>query len=212
MWAYARWGSRIHHFQFTDQQEMARTFVRFQEHYESPKYKEKIFTLTEFTDWYAKTQGTDYFSDWEGFNFPGANLNPFMDGRFNPLTEQEHGVCQACAPHRSGGPFYVIASLKGDEQTFLHEIAHALYYLNSEYRTKVMSILGASGGSVVEHLAAKGYGSGVLQDELHAYLLCDRQYLMSEGVDLNPYSAQIEKLQDNFRRYSSDLKLLNAIG
>jgi len=39
---------KIHLMIFDNQKELTTTFLRFQEHYESPKFRGKIFSLKEF--------------------------------------------------------------------------------------------------------------------------------------------------------------------
>ena len=54
----------IFHLKFNSQQELAETFLRFQEHYESPKYRGKVFTLGEFRKWYTDVHGSfSYYQD-----------------------------------------------------------------------------------------------------------------------------------------------------
>ncbi|MEB3209634.1 MAG: hypothetical protein VKK63_12075, partial [Synechococcus sp.] len=69
------------------QEELGNTFIRFQEHYESPKFKEQIFTVGQVRSWYSSTYGANtYEKDWSGYNFPSTVLKPFRDGLFDPLT------------------------------------------------------------------------------------------------------------------------------
>src|SRR5262245_26903475 len=76
---------------FETQYELASTFLRFQEHYESPKFRKKIFSLEEFMDWYGQeNKGKfSYFKDWAGFNIPSTEFEPFLEGKFDPLLEKE---------------------------------------------------------------------------------------------------------------------------
>ena len=49
------------------QEELNRTFLRFQEHYESPEWKGKIFTDGQFRAWYSEKYGANtYERDWSG--------------------------------------------------------------------------------------------------------------------------------------------------
>jgi len=87
---------RIHLLIFPTQRDVTLTLLRFQEHYESPKFRGKIFSLEEFKRWYVanspngiKTGEFTYYTDWNGFNIPSYVLQPFRDGKFNPLSEQE---------------------------------------------------------------------------------------------------------------------------
>ncbi|MEK7106247.1 MAG: ABC transporter ATP-binding protein, partial [Patescibacteria group bacterium] len=57
---------------------LASTFLRFQEHYESPKFRGQFFSLEEFMDWYAEEYGNfTYYKDWTGFNIPSYILKSF---------------------------------------------------------------------------------------------------------------------------------------
>lgn len=67
----------IFHVNFSSQEELASTFLRFQEHFESPSFKGKIFSLDDYKRWYIKhspngqkTGEFTYYSDWSGFNIP----------------------------------------------------------------------------------------------------------------------------------------------
>jgi len=68
---------------FKNQIDLTSTLLRFQEHFESPKFKDKIFSHKEFVNWYSKgKEGFTYFKDWSGFNFPSTNLKNFKNGQF----------------------------------------------------------------------------------------------------------------------------------
>ena len=47
-------GNNIYLLMFENQFELCSTMLRFQEYYESPKFKNKIFTLEEYKKWYSK--------------------------------------------------------------------------------------------------------------------------------------------------------------
>ena len=119
---------------FTTQYELASTFLRVQEHYESTRFKNRVFTLEEYMDWYAERFGAfTYFEDWSGFNVPSTALRPFYDGTFDPLREKERRLLAMFRRIRE--PFYVIGI--ASEQDLHHELAHALYYMQPEYRKAV---------------------------------------------------------------------------
>jgi hypothetical protein len=39
---------------FEKKSELTKTFLRFQENYESPKFRNKVFSLREYKSWYIK--------------------------------------------------------------------------------------------------------------------------------------------------------------
>jgi hypothetical protein len=63
----------IYLLRFETQYEITSSFLRIQEHYESPHFSGRVFTLEEFMDWYAAEYGAfTYLEDWSGFNVPST--------------------------------------------------------------------------------------------------------------------------------------------
>jgi len=86
---------KVYLFTCDSQYELCMTFVRAQEFYESPEFKNSYFTLEEFIDWWslnmAKKEGTfDYPSMWGGFNIPGHCLLEWLKAcGFRKLRDKE---------------------------------------------------------------------------------------------------------------------------
>ena len=152
---------------FKSQYTLASTFLRFQEHYESSRFRGRIFSLEEFMDWYAGRFGAfTYYQDWSGFNVPSSALKPFYDGRFDPLSRKERRLLALFRKERK--PFYVIGITA--DQDLQHEIAHALYFTQPEYRNAVRAAMRKYDTSAMaKRLATLGYHRHVLADEVHAY-------------------------------------------
>jgi len=181
-------------------------FVRFQEHYESPEFKNKIFTKKEFFEWYAKDRGTSYYDDWAGFNLPSHIVDTFRGGAFDNLDEHEQILIKCCEGLVT--PFYVIGVHGvGDMSTLQHEMAHALYYMNNEYRNRIeMVMLCLTEEENIDFdrwLKDTGYHEDVFLDEKHAYLMTngkkmlskDRRFISHQLCDIyNEYAPQINFL------------------
>jgi hypothetical protein len=143
--------------------------LRFQEHYESPGFKGRVFTWAEYVAWYKVQRGAfSYPWDWAGYNFPGPILVPFRRGDFNPLTKRERAVLEALAEMPPEG--YVVATQGRDPNARRHEFAHAFWYLDRAYRDEVKAIL--DGGDYRRQEArlaeGNGYDSSVFLDEIQA--------------------------------------------
>src|SRR5262245_50482613 len=168
-------GERVFLVEFRTQYELAATFLRFQEFHESRRFRDRVFSLEEFMDWYAGKHGSfTYYEDWSGFNVPSQVLKPFRDGKFDPLLEKEKRFLDLFAKTR--GDFYIIGVARsGEEQNsavMSHELAHALFHTNQRYRTEVSATLRQYDTRRVKRiLASLGYCDQVLVDEVHAYLL-----------------------------------------
>jgi len=114
---------------FKKQEMLASTFLRFQEYYESPKFKGRIFRLEEYKKWYIKNspQGQQtgkftYYSDWNGFNIPSVVLKPFYEGKFNPLSQSEKELLKMFQNKKE--KFYIIGihrEKKNTEKTGSYE-------------------------------------------------------------------------------------------
>ena len=161
----------IFHFIFNNRTDLGMAFIRFQEHYDSPKFKNKCFTLDEFKAWYMKenkTKAFTYYTDWAGYNFPDTALNVFQQGRFKEITEAEKSILKRFSQVK--GRFYVIGSKSGDDETFRHEMAHAFYYLEPEYRKKAEFIVNSHDTKAIKKwLKGQGYDDDVIIDEIQAH-------------------------------------------
>jgi len=194
---------RIHLLTFENQRDITSTFLRFQEHYESPNFRGKIFSLEEFKEWYIKNSPKGiasgeftYYSDWNGFNIPSYILTPFYDGKFVPLSEQEKSFLDIFK--NEVGKFYVIGVHKQAPHFLKHEISHGLFHTNDSYRLEVQHILSQFGVEAIkEELRQKaGYHEEVLEDEVHAYSIDSESNLKTPIPE--KLSAELRKLYEKY--------------
>jgi len=212
----------VYHLDFDNQYDLAMNFLRYQEYYESPEWHKKIFTLVDYMEWYSKTQCDrkdkknrplhmfSYPADWSGFNIPSWALeevlpkiedwnryDDFMLTVYNLIkkTEGEH-------------PFYLIGTYAGGAsekdpsgETILdHEVAHALFTVNQDYRIAVTDAMsqwsmeaghdGAELDSAQEVLKLMGYHETTVIDEIHAYCatgLCDELKGVVSKKEMKPF-------------------------
>lgn len=159
---------------FSSQYEITSTFMRFQEYYESPRFRGRVFSWEDFMDWYAKQKGNfTYFEDWNGFNIPSHVLAPFYAGKFNPLMKKEEKLLSRFK--NMGGNFYIIGTWRtGKEGDLNHEITHGLFYCRPDYQRQVRRCMRHFDTSVIKRELLKlGYHSAVIVDEINAYVLND---------------------------------------
>lgn len=179
--------------------------IRFQEYYESPfeDIKGQIFTLGYLRakggrskPGVATYEGGHHFdSEWSGYNFPGYALDPFIKGLFDPLTTYEQDIVNALKYRQD--KFYVIGTY-GDKDpggALDHEICHALYYVNDKYKKEVDAVLEQYNlKNLKKMLLEWGYCKEVLDDECHAYLSADYDWLFSENkADIKRLKISIDK-------------------
>jgi hypothetical protein len=185
---------------FDTQYALASTFLRIQEHYESSRFRNRVFSLEEYMDWYAAEFGAfTYYEDWSGFNVPSRAFAPFYAGRFDPLLRKEQRLLRLFRHERE--PFYVIGLSSDDDLE--HEIAHALFHTRPDYRRAVLAAMRPYDTSALaKELAAMGYHRQVLPDEVHAYLIAPEGSLGAASKRLAPLRKELRAL---FRRHSADV-------
>lgn len=211
----------IYHLVFPSQNLLASTMLRFQEYFESPRFKGKIFSLEEYKNWYIETNGDfTYYSDWIGFNIPSEVLIPFYDGKFNPLSEHERKLLELVSEIKQER-FYLIATVEdANVEDTLHELLHGLFYLFPQYAKGAKETLKTFTKEVeiFEKFLRKkqGYCPEVFQDEIVAYLLDgDPKIINSLNVSENDLGAIREALHVVFFKHFKidplSIDILNSI-
>jgi hypothetical protein len=197
-----RLADRIFLLRFDSQYALASTFLRIQEHHESPTFRNRVFTLEQYMDWYAERFGAfTYYEDWSGFNVPSAAFEPFYTRVFDPLLRKEERLLRLFRRERR--PFYVIGI--ADEGDLQHEVAHALYFTRPEYRKEVQRAMRAYDTTSLHKRLASGYHRAVWADEVHAYLATPGSWLGSIPRRLHPLRRELRAI---FRRHAGALGLV----
>ena len=196
---------------FNSKRKLASTFLRFQEHYESPEFKGEIFSLEEYRKWYIenskkgkKTGKFTYHEDWSGFNIPSFILDPFRKGHFDPLSNNEKNFLKLFEGFDKN-KFYILGTLEWDQGILDHEVAHGLFYTNNLYKKQVLAVLKdlcpESFYDMISYLHDLGYHDDVLQDEIQAWLLTDLTKLEENGVCCDDLKFANLKLRNIFKQY-----------
>jgi hypothetical protein len=186
---------------FDTQYQLASTFLRVQEHYESSRFRNRVFSLEEYMDWYAAEFGAfTYYQDWSGFNVPSSAFKAFHDGKFDPLLKKEERLLRLF--RREPSPYYVIGI--ASEVTLKHELAHALFFTRPGYRNAVLAAMhGYDTSALRNRLAKMGYHRGVLVDEVHAYLIAPADELAVSSRALAPLRKELRAI---YRKHAAGIR------
>ena len=196
---------------FPTRRELCSTLLRFEEYYESPRFKGRIFTFDEYRKWYVKnspkgkkTGRFTYYSDWSGFNIPSYALKPFYEGKFDPLSREEKLVLER---FRKYGTFYIIAiSANPNKDILRHEIAHGLFYTNAKYKREILKAIGKIIPKTRKQIndyfkKYNGYHQDVWTDETHAYVMTELSHLKRHDVDIRGLKSLHDELNSVFEKY-----------
>jgi hypothetical protein len=176
-----------------DKYDRAMLFCRVQEYYESPspKFRGKQFSIWDYMKWYDKKNGCgfSYGADWSGFNIPiwvAKECYNHLNKLETPYDKVMDGIVQKLNSHYTG---YMIGAGNTRDETFRHEVCHALYHTDKNYKKQMDNLTEGLPKKYYDvfkkNLIEMGYASKVIKDEIQAYL----QYGYNEnqfgkGVDI----------------------------
>ena len=167
--------------------------------YEVPGWIGKDIKWDEMDQFYIKNHGDKY---WWANRYAGANLPDFVFKAFennDDLTGAEKKIMKIVSKEK--GPYYVAATAENCLMVRDHELAHAMWYLDEEYRDKATKIVDKYWDKcsiLVSHLS-QHYDGAVLKDEVHAYVGVYTMYLNGAFV---PYPMDMHReLKDLFDEY-----------
>jgi len=194
----------IYHVSYDNKDDMHNACVRIFATYETEEFKDKIFTEKEFREWFNKIYGSDFNDSWSGFNFSSKVIKPFIGGDFDPLNPDEKELIDLF--RNINGEYSIIATYstyKYIHETLPHEIAHALWEFNSEYKDEIRKILNQYNTQSLKDFIKKQwkYKNELLEDELQAFLLTNKDMLEENGFDTSPYHELMNKIKQVYERY-----------
>jgi hypothetical protein len=125
-----------------------------------------------------------YTKDWAGFNVPGKVLDtlygPGYKYSIEDFNEYDYEMEEIFNKIKSK-EFYLIGAVKKDASTIAHELCHARFALDKNYKKKVRELLkqlpDKMKKKIEDYLLSIGYCKGVLEDELQAYVSSDYHFL-----------------------------------
>jgi hypothetical protein len=150
-------------------------FLRVQEYYENPKYKGKNFDIWEFVKYYSRNNIFRYAEEWDGFNFPYRVAEECYNNIIQYDTPYDALMDKILGEINPKGEAYIIGVDSATGETYDHELCHAEYYLNKEYKKEadrlIKSLPKELYATLKKNLLRAGYHRLVINDEIQAYML-----------------------------------------
>jgi hypothetical protein len=193
-----------------DKYDRAMTFCRVQEYYESPstKFRGKEFSIWDYMKWYHERygRGFSYGDDWSGFNIPVRVIREcynVLNKYETPYDKVMGEIIQRVAIYRDG---YVIGCGNMKDDTFKHEICHALYHTNKDYKKQMDALTKGLPKKYYDtfkkNILELGYASKVIDDEIQAYLQYGYENPdFGKGVDIDVRIEYSNIYREKAKRY-----------
>jgi hypothetical protein len=200
------------------QKELALTFFRIQEYYESPLngLRNQQFSVFDFLYESMDVDGSmNYFTFWAGFNFPGFVVKDWWNKHSDWTPFEQRLIRDIRLNVDTDEPFYVIGALEKDTETIDHEVAHALWFIDQDYQ-KEMSELNTelimwhsdNYEEMQNHLLSIGYSDVVMSDEIQAYMIESQESFLEEfDVNYSEVEDIRKKYREVFEKYKNKHKI-----
>jgi hypothetical protein len=161
-----------------DSYDLAMTFCRVQEFYESPleEFRGKKFNMFELMKRYALKNENGVFCypvQWAGFNIPGSVVADMFTQGIDDFNVYDN-IIYAIHNKIKKKNYYLIASKEKDTKTIEHELCHAYYFLDKNYQEAMNKLVDGLPDKIFKSLKKTlknmGYCEDVLKDEIQAYM------------------------------------------
>jgi hypothetical protein len=165
----------ILHVKAPNQFELCSLVYRMSHFYEFPGFKGLRLNVHELNAYYYRMHGDKHYwkKQYNGANLPDFALRAFK--KIHKLNEREKPLFKILRPKlEANEKFYVIVSVsdKYDDFAFKHELAHAFWYLDEQYRQSALALINEYpkiSSIILNKLEKMGYDGDVLCDEAHVY-------------------------------------------
>ena len=181
--------------------DLARSFFRLAEYYEGSRNgNNKQVTLVDFLDqWVDRKGNVDYFKFWDGFNITDQAFRSWLKSA-GPLSAAEQvtvDTIQQATKHMK--KFCIIGVGSNDTDTLKHELFHAKYYLDSDFKSAVDQLLtdhatDPAVRTIKKILINKLDYTNHVEEEIGAYLYAGSQLKLVFGVDPKDLVDLIQEL------------------
>ena len=190
----------------------AMLFCRVQEFYESDSdlFKEQDFSIWDYMKWYSEKRGSfTYTKDWSGFNIPfKVALNCTLGAQCeSPYDIAMQDILDQILLTDNPADAYIIGTESIRGNIFKHELCHALYYTNREYKILADAVSGLYltddiYNTLSTNLKQLGYNEDVIPDEIQAYMMTNyNAKYFSKGVDVDKLNELHKKYKEQLNRF-----------
>ncbi|WP_396275001.1 hypothetical protein [Hyphomonas sp.] len=162
-----------------DRYDRAMLFCRAQEYYESPspKFRGKNFSIWDYMKWYHEQNhwGFSYGADWSGFNIPLKTVRECYNKLTKPETPYDKVMDEILNKLKlQFSEDYLIGAKDTKGETFKHEVCHALYHTDKNYKKQMDNLTKGLPkkyyNTFKDNILKMGYAQKVVDDEIQAYL------------------------------------------
>ena len=168
--------------------DLTKSFFRMAEYYDGDQKKKHVDMAEFLDDWMDRQGNADYFKFWDGFNITDSAFRSWRR-TVGKLSQAEQTVVDAIVQATKGMKKFCVIGVSGDDPaTVQHEMFHAKYYLDPDFKRNADQLFDECRNDPVIKTMTKilktklDYHTNI-EEEIAAYLYAGSQLKLVFGID-----------------------------
>ena len=179
--------------------DLTKSFFRMAEYYDGDQKKRHVDMAEFLDDWMDRQGDADYFKFWDGFNITDSAFRSWRR-TVGKLSQAEQTVVDAVDQATKGMKKFCVMGVSGDDPaTMQHELFHAKYYLDPDFKRNADQLFDECRNDPVIKAMAKilktklDYHTNI-EEEIAAYLYAGSQLKLVFGMDAKSLIQRFQEL------------------
>jgi len=168
--------------------DLTESFFRMAEYYDGDQKKKHVDMAEFLDDWMDRQGNADYFKFWDGFNITDSAFRSWRRS-VGKLSQAEQTAVDAVDQATKGMKKFCVMGVSGDDPaTMQHELFHAKYYLDPDFKRNADQLFDECRNDPVIKTMTKilktklDYHTNI-EEEIAAYLYAGSQLKLVFGID-----------------------------
>jgi hypothetical protein len=168
--------------------DLTKSFFRMAEYYDGDQKKKHVDMAEFLDDWMDRQGNADYFKFWDGFNITDSAFRSWRRS-VGKLSQAEQTAVDAVDQATKGMKKFCVMGVSGDDPaTMQHELFHAKYYLDPDFKRNADQLFDECRNDPVIKTMTKilktklDYHTNI-EEEIAAYLYAGSQLKLVFGID-----------------------------
>lgn len=168
--------------------DLTKSFFRMAEYYDGDQKKKHVDMAEFLDDWMDRQGNADYFKFWDGFNITDSAFRSWRRS-VGKLSQAEQTAVDAVDRATKGMKKFCVMGVSGDDPaTMQHELFHAKYYLDPDFKRNADQLFDECRNDPVIKTMTKilktklDYHTNI-EEEIAAYLYAGSQLKLVFGID-----------------------------
>ena len=168
--------------------DLTKSFFRMAEYYDGDQKKKHVDMAEFLDDWMDRQGNADYFKFWDGFNITDSAFRSWRRS-VGKLSQAEQTAVDAVDQATKGMKKFCVMGVGGDDPaTMQHELFHAKYYLDPDFKRNADQLFDECRNDPVIKTMTKilktklDYHTNI-EEEIAAYLYAGSQLKLVFGID-----------------------------